>query len=216
MLDVHAPHRRMEGFKDFLLHLLTITVGLLIALGLEGCVEWRHHRAEVREAEDGMRGEISQNLQIVDSLRNQIKDQQKELDRDLSVLAQMRVQPKTKDQQLSFSFRMQGFTDVAWKTAQSTGAMAYMPYQSARTYSDIYDTQALVYTAEQQVVSDVLRAASFPSTQGDDWRPTPQQIDELTDRIGELRMRLLLLNSMVDSLGKTYRDFEAKVRSGRD
>jgi hypothetical protein len=36
MLDVHPPHEKMHGFKDFLLHLLTITIGLLIALGLEG------------------------------------------------------------------------------------------------------------------------------------------------------------------------------------
>ena len=47
MLDVHPPHEKMHGFKDFLLHLLTITIGLLIALGLEGCVEhWKQTRAE--------------------------------------------------------------------------------------------------------------------------------------------------------------------------
>ena len=51
MIDVHAPHNRMEGFKDFFLHLITITIGLLIALSLEGCVEWHHHRTLVREAD---------------------------------------------------------------------------------------------------------------------------------------------------------------------
>ena len=56
MLDVHAPHDKMHGFKDFLLHLATITIGLLIALSLEGCVEWRHHRHLVQEAEEGLRG----------------------------------------------------------------------------------------------------------------------------------------------------------------
>jgi hypothetical protein len=39
MLDVHAPHEPIRGWKDFLLHLFTIMVGLLIALGLEGLVE---------------------------------------------------------------------------------------------------------------------------------------------------------------------------------
>jgi hypothetical protein len=199
----------MDGFKDFLLHLLTITVGLLIALGLEGCVEWRHHRNEVRDAEDGMRLEISQNLSTVESLRKQIADQQKTLDNDLTVLAGMHSQPAGNHHELSFSFTLQGFNDVAWKTAQSTGAMSYMPYPSARTYSEIYDTQNAVFAAEQQVVDDVLRAASFPSTQRKDWRPTPQQIDELTDRIGQLRMRLMLLSSLVNSLDKTYRNFEA-------
>lgn len=31
MLDVHPPHELVHGIRDFLLHLLTITVGLLIA-----------------------------------------------------------------------------------------------------------------------------------------------------------------------------------------
>ena len=213
MLDVHAPHGRMEGWKDFLVHLLTITVGLLIALGLEGCVEWQHHRSLVREAEDGMRGEIAQNLGIVKSLQRQIEEHQRELDADLKTLSEMRSHPETKNRQLSFGFGLEGFNDVAWKTAQNTGAMGYMPYQSAKTYSEIYDTQSEVYNAEKQVVSEVVRAASFPSTQGNDWRPTPQQCDELTDRIGELRMRLMLLNSLVNSLDHTYRSFQTGERS---
>ena len=208
MLDVHAPHGRSEGFRDFLIHLLTITIGLLIALGLEGCVEWQHHRSLVREAEEGMRGEIQQNLGTVDSLRKQIADQQKQLDSDLDVLGDMRLHPEAKHGELSFSFGMRSFNDVAWKTAQSTGAMGYMPYQIAHTYSDIYDTQREVYEAEKLVVTDVIKAASFPSTQKEDWRPTPLQIDELTDRIGELRMRLMMLNSLVDALDRTYRGFE--------
>ena len=35
MLDVHTPEHRIGGVRDFLLHILTITVGLLIALALE-------------------------------------------------------------------------------------------------------------------------------------------------------------------------------------
>jgi hypothetical protein len=86
--------------------------------------------------------------------------------------------------------------------------MAYMPYQGAKTYSEIYDAQTQVYSAEELVVNDVVRAAAFPSTQGNDWKPTPQQCDELTDRIGELRMRLMLLNSLVTSLQHTYQEFQ--------
>jgi hypothetical protein len=200
----------MEGVRDFLLHLLTITVGLLIALGLEGCVEWRHHRNLVHEAEEGMRGEIAHNLQTADALRKQIDEQQKTLEQDLKVLAVLREHPQPSNKQLMFSFAMEGFQDVAWKTAQSTGAMGYMPYQAARTYSHIYDTQAAVFASEQQVVDAVLRAAAFPSTQGDDWIPTAQQSDDLTERIGQLRMRLMLLSSLVNSLEGSYREFQQK------
>ena len=93
MLDVHAPHDRMHGWKDFLLHLLTITIGLLIALGLEGFVEWQHHRQMVHEAEAAMSHEIAQNQKTLASMKQPIEDQQKELDGDLATLAQMRAQP---------------------------------------------------------------------------------------------------------------------------
>jgi len=41
MLDVHAPHSSIGGWREFLLHLVAITIGLVIALSLEGLVEWR-------------------------------------------------------------------------------------------------------------------------------------------------------------------------------
>lgn len=50
MLDVHAPEHPIGGPRDFLVHLLTITVGLLIALGLENSVEALHHRHQRKEA----------------------------------------------------------------------------------------------------------------------------------------------------------------------
>jgi hypothetical protein len=40
MLDVHAPHQSAHTLKDFLIHIAAITIGLLIALGLEATVEW--------------------------------------------------------------------------------------------------------------------------------------------------------------------------------
>ena len=211
MLDVHAPHHRMQGIKDFLLHLFTITIGLLIALSLEGCVERHNHRVLVREAEDGLRGEIAGNAKIVGSLRQQITDQEKELDANLAVLAQVKTHPGEKHP-LSFAFRMRPFNNVAWKTAQTTGAFAYMPYRDAQTYSTIYATQDDLYKAEQDVVEDVMRAAAYPSTTSDDWQPTPAQVDALTERIGLVRMRLLLLRGFVDTLDGTYRDFEAEHR----
>jgi hypothetical protein len=209
MLDVHAPHQRMQGFKDFALHLLTITIGLLIALSLEGCVESWHHRQLVREAEAGLRGEIAQNLKTLESLRQPIKDEQKQLNDDLAALENLRAHPTSKNNTLAFGFAMHSFDNVAWKTAQTTGAFAYMPYGDASRYADIYAGQEQLVVAEQQVVEEVLRAASLPSSQPADWQPAPAQIDEIIDRIGLLRMRLNLLDSMVEGLDKAYRKFEA-------
>jgi hypothetical protein len=209
MLDVHAPHERMQGYKDFFLHLFTITVGLLIALSLEGCVEWQHHRHMVRDADAGLHREILENIKVVGPLRQQIKDEQKKLSEDLDVLAVLRANPNAKRQNMGFSFRLSGFDEVGWKTAQKTGAVEYMPYEDARTYSDIYDTQDEVYEVQQQVVGDVMHAAALVVAQPDKVNPSLEQINELTDRIGQVEMRLILLNSMVDSLDDTYEKYKS-------
>jgi hypothetical protein len=210
MLDVHAPHEKMHGFKDFFLHLFTITIGLLIALSLEGCVEWQHHRHLVHEAEAGLRGEIKQNSDLLGSMRQQVRDQQKQLGEDLAALAQMKAHPTAAHNHLGLSFRMQTFDDVAWRTAQTTGAFAYMPYNDARTYSDIYATQDELYKVQQRAVNDVMRAASLVVTEPTGAQPTPAQINELTDRIGMIQMRLILLNSLIDGLDKTYQKYESQ------
>ncbi len=46
MLDLHAPHRAAHSWKDFLVHIATICVGLLIAVALEQAVEAVHHHRQ--------------------------------------------------------------------------------------------------------------------------------------------------------------------------
>jgi hypothetical protein len=52
MLDVHAPHESVHTWKDFFIHIATIVIGLLIAIGLEQTVEFFHHRHQVAEARE--------------------------------------------------------------------------------------------------------------------------------------------------------------------
>ena len=207
MLDVHPPHGAVHGIRDFLLHLFTITVGLLIALGLEGCVERQHHRHLVHEAEAGMRREIAENAQQIASLRKQVVDQEKQLDGDIAVLKRAKAQPGGKHEDVAFTFRMQGFDDLTWKTAQSTGALALMPYDDATRYSEIYNQQDELFREQREIVVDVMRAASIIVTQSNDEQPTPAQVDTTVERIGMIKLRLLLLNSYIDNLDHSYRKF---------
>jgi hypothetical protein len=43
MHEVHAAHQTIHSWKDFFIHIATISVGLLIAVGLEQTVEAFHH-----------------------------------------------------------------------------------------------------------------------------------------------------------------------------
>lgn len=71
MLDVHPPEHGIHGIRDFFIHLLTITVGLLIALGLEATVEALHHRSERKEAEATLRQELTQNRLTLVTIQKQ-------------------------------------------------------------------------------------------------------------------------------------------------
>src|ERR1700759_4672931 len=142
VLDVHPPHESVHGWRDFFLHLVTITIGLFIALSLEGLVEWQHHRHLVHEAEANMTAEIRNNASGMQDHLRQLHKQQADLAHDLDVLKGIQASRKVpKEASMNVSFTIQGFQDVSWKTAQATGALSFMPYEDAKDYSNIYSSQ---------------------------------------------------------------------------
>jgi hypothetical protein len=62
MLDVHPPHHAANTWRDFFIHIATITVGLFIALLLEQGVEVIHHRHQRHQLEERLRDELRTNL----------------------------------------------------------------------------------------------------------------------------------------------------------
>jgi len=72
-MDVHGVEGPLHSWKDFFLHLATITIGILIALSLEGILEWSHHRSLVREARESLNSEMRDNqTEIEGHARNQV------------------------------------------------------------------------------------------------------------------------------------------------
>ncbi|MES2392293.1 MAG: hypothetical protein V4555_11675 [Acidobacteriota bacterium] len=57
MLDVHPPHHPTHTWRDFFIHIATIVVGLLIAVGLEQSVETIHHSHQRHQLQEDLRGE---------------------------------------------------------------------------------------------------------------------------------------------------------------
>jgi hypothetical protein len=65
MLDVHPPHHAASTWRDFFIHIATIVLGLLIAIGLEQMVEAIHHRNQRAELTEQMRVEAQSNLPLI-------------------------------------------------------------------------------------------------------------------------------------------------------
>ena len=177
MLDVHPPHEAVRGWRDFFIHLITITIGLVIALSLEGCVEWRHHRNLRDEAESGLRIEIRGNAKEVEGAIEDLQKEQAFLKQDVAVLNRIIADPKTPNREnMTINFRVRTFNDVSWRTAQATGAFSYMPYIQAQEYADIYDQQDEIDIAERQAVRDsVLGVAPFLNLKAGDVNPSGEE-----------------------------------------
>jgi type II secretory pathway pseudopilin PulG len=62
MLDVHPPHAPTHTWRDFFIHIATIIVGLLIAIGLEQSVEAIHRAHERRVLQTALTHESEQIL----------------------------------------------------------------------------------------------------------------------------------------------------------
>ncbi len=62
MLDVHPPHNSAHTWPDFFIHIATIVIGLLIAIGLEQTVELIHHRHQIRDAREALAAEHRENI----------------------------------------------------------------------------------------------------------------------------------------------------------
>jgi hypothetical protein len=211
VLDVHPPHEPVHGWRDFFIHLATITIGLLIALGLEGCVEWMHHRHLVHEAQTALRNEISNNESNLSGVLASAQKQEAALKQDVTVLDQRIEHPKEETHgSMSIEFRLVGFADTSWKTAQSTGAVTYMPYARVEEYSEIYGLQQELYDAQKQGVRDAVMAIGlFANKDATDPVAKVGDAQLAKERIQVIQGQLFYVESLIKGLDGAYKKFLA-------
>ncbi len=196
MLDVHMPHKPLHGFGEFLLHLFTISVGLLIATQIESCMEWRHHVHLAQEARVELRAEIEHNLRDLKGAQPGLKAWRATIDADLAAMKRIQEHPsdpKAQHATISVSFSGMTLEDTAWRTAQSTGALAYMPYEEAERYSGIYQAQAALLAQQEKPQEDVAGVLGLISKF--DWNDkskiTAEQASAIAERLGQMRLHLM-------------------------
>jgi hypothetical protein len=160
MLDVHPPHKAIEGVGEFFLHLFTISIGLLIAVGIEAAVERHQHRELAAEARDTMTAEIRKNSSNVADALKDIDQEQQKLKDDLAKVRKVQLNPRdpsSRNLNLDISFNTTGLEDTGWRTAQVTGALAFMPYAESERYTSIYSVGEEFLKNQDQLSEDESR-----------------------------------------------------------
>jgi hypothetical protein len=212
VLEVHPPNEPVHGWRDFFIHLATITIGLLIALSLEGCVEFWHHRSLVHEAEESLQAEVKANAEELQGALNDVRKEQEVLGQDIAIMKKIIAHPKEENREdMTIKFRIRTFNSVSWKTAQSTGALSYMPYERAKEYSNLYGAQNEIDAAEHQAVRDtVLAIAPFAGSKKGEPNPGGEEAVKIADRLEILESQLMFLEAQILGLDDEFKKFLAR------
>jgi hypothetical protein len=209
MLDVHAPGHPVFGVRDFFLHLLTITAGLLIALGLEATVEALHHRHQRIEAEETIRREIEENRQKLHDMQPTIDQEHKNLLIVLHYLEQRRDGKQPDAHGLNAAFSEGPLKNTAWQTAISTGVVGYMNYNKVQDLSGAYEEQQLFTDAEERALEHL--------EQLDPYIANIKSASEISDRdaidaIPDVRHMIADLSAMHDIGVGTMKAYDDALR----
>jgi hypothetical protein len=136
MLDVHPAPHAASNWREFLVHILTIVIGLLIAIGLEQTVVHFHEQHLGREIEKDLLGESAVNARIVQydmasvqSVRRNIRGNMTRLDQVLRSEGKEHFipSPPTHDTLLPV-------LDSAWLTLRDNGLMSLVTPGIAHSY----------------------------------------------------------------------------------
>ena len=135
-MEIHAPESPVHSFKDFLVHISIVTVGILIALGLEGLREGLHNRHLVRETRENVHEEMEHDRDNASIECRQAKRYHADLQqlvKDLPILAH---QPQAIAVRLNAGTNSGYFLAAnSWETALSTGVLAHMPTAEVSAYA---------------------------------------------------------------------------------
>lgn len=206
-MDVHPPHEPIRSWKDFLLHLLTITIGLLIALALEAGVEAIHHRHMVRDAHANLRREIAANHRLYSDNLRSLEADLGLLSQNIDQLRELRAGRPPQPFGLHWSFAWNSYGDSAWRSARDLGAVAYMEPRDDEEYSAIYGQQTFVNAAGAQILFDEAKAAAPQRTTKNHADPaelTPADVQAMMNSAAELAARLDQLKLTMRALDDAY------------
>jgi hypothetical protein len=193
MLDVHPPHESTHTWRDFFIHIATIVVGLLIAVGLEQTVEAIHHHHQIAETRQALRLEREENRSRMTEYVANFKWESALLKNNMLILTTLQQHPGTPKDKLPgvliWSMRRALFAHTAWDTAQQAGVLTLMPQDEVNADQVLYRAFDDISNANEEEWRALNAADSFLFRNPDPSRFTPVQINDeigLTEKLMSL------------------------------
>jgi len=125
LLDVHSIHAPVRAWRDFLIHIAIIVVGLCIAVGIQQTVEFVHHRHQLTELRQALRLEREDNHKTLTANTSSWRWGTAELQNNLLVFQYLQHHPGTPQENLPgvllWANSDYEFGSAAWDAAHQSG-----------------------------------------------------------------------------------------------
>jgi hypothetical protein len=173
-MEVHPPEHPIHTWRDFLIHIATIVVGLLIAIALEQSVEAIHHHHQRHQLAEDLRAESVRNLHIaVTNMQYLDWLARAQIAQDLEMHraeAEHRSPVYLTPPERSVPVFVRPSSAV-WSVAQTGGTLSLMPREEAERYGHVYLAMEMVYQQIDRVnqagnerITALIPASSDPLT----------------------------------------------------
>jgi hypothetical protein len=180
MLDVHPAHHAASTWRDFFIHIATIVLGLLIAIGLEQAVEHFRQRREIAETRKALHFEREENIKAFAQGVSEFHRQTAALENNLIVLHFLQQHPGTPENKLPgillWHAHPINFSDSAWRTAQQSNVTALMPQEEVRRLAYNYQRIDAVSNSFDQLWPAVINARLYGLTDPDPSHLSPADL----------------------------------------
>ncbi len=188
MLDIHDAQHAASTWREFFIHIATIVLGLMIAVGLETTVEYIHHQHERRQLEEDLRAEAERRVPLITADLKQFAIQ---ADWYREVLRRGRAATASGGfvtfvlpdrPQMQSAPRPEGAT---WPAAKASGLVAVLPNQEIEGWDRVDNLDQMADRKNEDLVKagEDLRATAdrlgVSVAPGAMVRVTPEERDEL-------------------------------------
>ncbi|HEY4009682.1 MAG TPA: hypothetical protein VGM11_05985 [Acidobacteriaceae bacterium] len=126
MIDIHPPTHAAMTRRDFFIHLGTIVLGILIAIGLEQSVEYFHHRHQLYGAREAIHAEIEGRVTALDKAIANTLSTEQDMKRNAALLRTASDHDNTPTSALIYKWGTPYPNSNAWQAAKANGAVDYM------------------------------------------------------------------------------------------
>lgn len=204
-MEIHSPEASVHSVRDFIVHLVMISLGVLIALGAEGVVESIHHHHLVAEANSNLRAEMQENRATLDENLPKLKHNEELLRQSLADVRKLKADRKARTANINLNLNFFLLSDTGWRTAQATGAVALMKYQQVEDYAGYYDVQSMLNRLINSLEDTWLdMSVAFDPMGSDPSKMDDRQLDEVQRRLQLSLGRLIAVENIGHSLDDLY------------